>query len=147
MNETVGSSEACYEVINKLIEKNDGGCICEIDVTKLKLIEKILKKKIEASAKPDQYKELLKTDTSTYKKNSLDFVPFLYVWNAAGEKLPLRSWSIKFEQNICAKYLITKIIDKQLPSHPDDNQAEVYLEPSILFGQLKLYGAQLKVNF
>jgi len=111
------------------------------------LIERILKDKIKASSKLEQYKELLQDDPGTHKKNKLEFVPFLYVWNATGEKKPLRHWSIKFEQIICAKYLITKIIDKQLPSPVDETQSDIYYEPSILFGQIKLFGAQLKVNF
>jgi hypothetical protein len=68
--------------------------------------------KIKGSTKSDQYKELLQDDPGSHKNKKLDFVPFLYVWNVAGEKQPLRHWSIKFDQTICAKYLITKIIDK-----------------------------------
>jgi len=86
MVQTVGSSEVCYEALDKLIEANDCGCVCEIDVSNIKLIESILGDKIKGSKKPDQYNELLKDDPGAHKKKKLDFVPFLYVWNVAGTK-------------------------------------------------------------
>ena len=134
MQATVGSSEACYEALDKLIQENNCGCVVEIDVSKHRVIENILREKIKASKKAEQYSELLQHDPGSHKNKKLDFAPFLYVWNVAGEKQPLRHWSVKFEQAICAKYLITKIIDKQSPVQPDDNQGDLYLEPSILFG-------------
>lgn len=134
MEETIGSSEACYEALDKIIQANNCGCVIEIDVSKPRLIENILREKIKGSKKPEQYNELLQDDPGSHKNKKLDFVPFIYVWNVAGDKQPLRHWSVKFEQTICAKYLITKIIDKQSPVQPDDNQGDLYLEPSILFG-------------
>jgi hypothetical protein len=38
MQETVGSSEACYDALDKIIQANNCGCICEIDVSNPKLI-------------------------------------------------------------------------------------------------------------
>jgi len=47
MIETNSSSEACYEVIDKIIEKSGSGCVCEIDISKLSQVESIIKKRIE----------------------------------------------------------------------------------------------------
>ena len=59
MEETIGSSEACYEALDKIIQANNCGCVIEIDVSKPRLIENILREKIKGSKKPEQYNELL----------------------------------------------------------------------------------------
>lgn len=119
--------------LDTIINENQHGCVCEIDISDPKLILKLLQAKMRVSEYKSQYSDLLSDDIFSPKQ--MDVTPILFVWNGAGSNI-IPWWTIRFKQTVCAKYLIAKLmLFRKLNSNEK------------LVGSYRLLGEELKIKF